>query len=72
VTSSKSDLEMARRHIATGEKVIDRQRALIADLESAGSDAADARALLTTFVEAQWLHVEHLERLENRLGLSNT
>jgi hypothetical protein len=54
------------RHIARGVVHLARQRELIAELDRAGHDTEEARAILDSLMETQALHQQHRERL---LGL---
>lgn len=49
-------LDEADRQIAQGRAHIDKQRAIIADLERDGHDTTQASALLETLLESQRLH----------------
>lgn len=59
----ETELEMVERHVASGDRIIACQRALIARLATTGSHYDAARALLATFIETQALHRQHLARL---------
>lgn len=62
----ETELEMVSRHMADGDRQIEKQRALIAHMESTGASTVAAVALLGAFVDVQSLHCEHLARLQNR------
>ena len=59
---------MARRHIATGARNIDRQRELVALLERDGHGSQDAKRLLALFEELQKLHITGRDRLEKQIA----
>jgi len=59
---------MARRHVATGERNIARQREIVAKLERDGHNAQEAKWLLASFEEIQNLHIAHRDRLEKALA----
>jgi hypothetical protein len=61
-------LALAERHVAEGEHRVARQRELVAELERAEHDVADARGLLSQFEELLAMHVEHRDRLRSELG----
>ena len=61
-------LAQAERHIARGVVHLARQRELIAELDRAGHDTEEARAILDTLMETQVLHQQDRERL---LGLAS-
>jgi len=58
----------ARRHVATGERNIARQREIVAKLERGGHNAQEAKWLLASFEEIQNLHITHRDRLEKALA----
>jgi hypothetical protein len=61
-------LAQAERHVAQGVVHLARQRALIDELDRAGHDTTDARAVLDTLTETQVLHEQDREHL---LGLAS-
>lgn len=61
-------LAQIERHIAQGVVHLARQRALIAELDRAGHDTGQARAILDTLMETQVLHEQDREHL---LGLAS-
>jgi len=63
-------LEQAKRHAATGEKHLTRQRALITKLERDGHDASEAKTLLELLEELQTMHIAHRDRLARQLGIA--
>ena len=63
----KDQLEMARSHVALGEKHLARQRELILELYRDGHDTRQARYLLKSFEETQRLHVLDRDRFEREL-----
>ena len=56
-------LAMAERHIASGNRVITRQRQLINQLEADGHDIRAARSLLARFEDLQASHLADRDRL---------
>lgn len=63
----REHLAMANRHIASGNRVVIRQRELIAELKSDGHDTKDAVALLVQFEELLALHLSDRDRLFDEL-----
>jgi hypothetical protein len=61
-------LAQAERHIARGVVHLARQRELIAELDRAGHDTEEARAILDTLMETQVLHLQDRDFL---LGLAS-
>lgn len=61
-------LAMAERHVAEGEEHLDRQTALIAELERDGHDSRTARDLLGTLKESLALHIADRDRLRRELA----
>ena len=61
------NLAQAELHVASGERHIAQQRAIIDELERAGQDATEARALLAGFEQTQRLHIENRDRLRRQL-----
>jgi len=62
-------LDQAKRHAASGEADIARQRAVVDELERHGHDAKLAWELLRTFEQLQAMHVIEIERLDRELAL---
>jgi len=58
---------MANRHIASGTRVIIRQRQLIDELEADGHDTREALALLARFEDMLALHLADRDRLFGEL-----
>ena len=56
-------LAMAERHIASGNRVITRQRQLINQLEAGGHDTRAAQSLLDRFEDLQASHLADRDRL---------
>jgi hypothetical protein len=56
-------LAQAERHVVEGERVIARQRDVVAQLERDGHDSTDAMLLLYQFEEIQYLHLDHRDQL---------
>ena len=61
-------LAQAEGHVSEGAAIVERQRDLIARLESKGIDTADACRLLSQFEEVQALHVADRDRLRRELA----
>jgi hypothetical protein len=59
---------MARRHVASGERNIARQRELVARLERDGHNSQEAKRLLALFGELQKFHIAGRDRLEKALA----
>jgi hypothetical protein len=62
----KALLAEAERSIATGSKIVERQRCIIKELERDGHDTSQARSVLHELLNTQSLHVLTRDRL---LGL---
>jgi hypothetical protein len=56
-------LAQAERHMAQGVVHLARQRALITELDRAGHNTEEARAILESLMETQLLHQQDRERL---------
>jgi Spy/CpxP family protein refolding chaperone len=65
-------LSEAVAHVALGERMIERQRKLIATLESDGRDSAQARELLARFEEAQAKHLAERDRIQRELSATSS
>jgi PAS domain S-box-containing protein len=61
-------LSVARRHIAAGERNVDRQRALVALLDRDGHDSQEAKRLLALFEDLQKLYIARRDQLEKELS----
>jgi hypothetical protein len=61
-------LFQAEEHVALGERHIERQHELIAELEREGHDTANAKDLLATFEGLQEMHVADRDRLRQKMG----
>jgi hypothetical protein len=66
--SLSSWLNLSQEHVAKGERLIARQKDLIAGLASRGADVSLHEALLATFEDIQRLHLAHRDRLARDLG----
>ena len=60
----ESELEMARRHVAEGERHVLGQRRIIARLRELEADTGIAEDLLAAFETALGEHRAHLDHLE--------
>ena len=56
-------LQMAQRHVIEGERHIERQRHIIAELRADGHSTEAAEQLLKTMLESQASHEQSLARL---------
>jgi hypothetical protein len=56
-------LQMAQRHVIEGEKHIERQRHIIADLRADCHSTVEAERLLDTMLQTQAAHEQSLARL---------
>ncbi len=65
--SLQSALDRAQEHVAVGERLIARQKELIAELASRGADVSRSESLLATFEALQRLHLVHRDGLARRL-----
>jgi hypothetical protein len=59
----EADLEMVGRHVAQGDRHIQRQIEIVKELSEDGHDTVQAEWLLANFLESQKLHLAHYERL---------
>jgi len=59
---------LAREHVLTGERNLERQREVVVDLDRAGRDTAEARRLLMNFEDVQEMHVADRNRLLSELA----
>ena len=53
--------------VEEGERHIERQREILAELQADGHDTKEAQELLSLFLEVQELHVAHMRRLEQEV-----
>jgi Fe2+ or Zn2+ uptake regulation protein len=60
-------LEQADRRVTLGERHVERQREIIAELERNGRDSTQARELLAVFLATQATHVSWRDRLLEEL-----
>jgi two-component system CheB/CheR fusion protein len=65
--SLPSALDLAQEHVAQGERVIARQKELIAELANLGADVGRSESLLATFEALQRFHLAHRDRMAKRL-----
>lgn len=63
----QEDLQRARDHVAVGERLVDKQRDLVAELARDGHDTHPAMRLLSTLEQALSIMREHLA-LEERIA----
>jgi hypothetical protein len=61
------DLELAERHIAEGKGALEKQEALIRDLEGKVLDTEAARSVLATMRQTQVRHEKDRERILGEL-----
>jgi hypothetical protein len=64
---AREHFELAKRHVAEGERRVDAQIALLARLEHGGHDATAARALLYQFEQTLSLQIETRDRVAQEL-----
>jgi hypothetical protein len=62
------DLALAEQHVADGERIVERQRALIRHLSHEGHDTAKAEVLLAQFIETQRAHIADRDWLQRELA----
>jgi hypothetical protein len=62
-------LTETERHIAQGERLIERQRRVVAEFQSNGGDAREATRVLNQLMELQAVHIADRDRLRKELGL---
>jgi hypothetical protein len=55
------------QYVEEGERRIERQREILAELKADGHDTRGAQELLSLFLEVQELHVAHMRRLEREV-----
>ena len=60
-------LAQAARHVAAGERHVERQRRIVAHLKREGRDVREASGLLLQFEEMQALHMAEWDRLGKEL-----
>jgi multidrug resistance efflux pump len=60
-------LEEAERHVRDGEARVERQRALVAQMQAHGHPTDEAETLLMRFQDIQKEHVFHRDRLKKEL-----
>lgn len=66
----RDHLAIAERHVASGNRVVTRQRRLVSKLEADGHDTREAQALLARFEDLQALHIADRDRLIDELKSS--
>ena len=59
----ESELEMVRRHVREGERLLTHQRAIVARLQDGGHSTEVAEQLLANIEDSQRMHRNHLARL---------
>lgn len=64
----ESELEMARRHVAEGERHVRLQIEIVDHLHALGAPTEVAEQLMTQFEELLVMHRQHLAQLEERQG----
>jgi len=64
----ETELEMARRHVAEGERHVRLQEQIIAHLQGLGADTTIAQQLKGQFEELLVMHRQHLAKLERPLS----
>jgi hypothetical protein len=66
-TLAREHFELAKKHVAEGERRVDAQIALVARLERDGHDASAARALLYQLEQTLSLQIENRDRVAQEL-----
>lgn len=66
--TAETELEMVRRHVRNGERLVTDQRALLARLRTSGLPIEEAEALLGNLEDVQRMHEAHLVRIEGERG----
>ena len=61
-------LELAREHVALGQKLVERQRQLVADLQHDGHPSEIARKMLAVFENVQKMHVENRDMILSEIA----
>lgn len=61
-------LKQTLRHVAVGQRLIDRQRAVVATLDAHGRPTGIARKLLRQFEDVQAMHIADRDRLVDELS----
>lgn len=61
-------LAQAELHVTEGERIVARQRGIVAELETDGHDAKSARELLALFESAQATLIAHRDRRRAELA----
>ena len=64
----RDHLEKAKRHVATGEGLLARQRALVEEMQRNGHDTGRAKALLSELERAQTVNLAEVARLTTELA----
>lgn len=59
----ETELEMAQRHVASGRRLIENQRRILAELRADEHPTTAAEQLLQELERSQQLHEEHLRSL---------
>jgi hypothetical protein len=59
-------LAEAEEHVASGDRLVFRQRAIVTYLAREGHDTSQAQSLLATFEETLRLHMADLDRLRRK------
>jgi hypothetical protein len=61
-------LALAKSHVQEGQRHIEDQQRILAELERDGHDTTEARRLLSVLEQTQRLHVEDRARLSSELA----
>jgi hypothetical protein len=69
--TARRHLELANRHVSQGQQRVDRQAALIAQLERDGHDTKQGKMLLKEMKITLALQIEDRDRILGELGQSN-
>ena len=69
---SESELMMASRHVAEGQRIVARQKAMIAKLKPAGHSTLDHEQTLRVFESTLRIFEEHERQLRQNCGPANS
>ncbi len=67
-----AELAAAKKHVAEATALIARQRGLIAELESKGKDASEARSLLKVMIDLRRKMKLHRDRMKRQSSAFRT
>ena len=64
----RDHLALAEEHVAKGERIVARQKDLVAELENDGHDTKEARSVLCQFEQVLQSHIADRDRLRDELA----